>query len=51
MAAALVGPARANQILKKRPFDSHDGLTEIRGISSRQITDMKKQGRAVVIRL
>lgn len=43
-----IGPARAQDIIDQRPFDSIDDLTKIKGIGSARIKDIKDQGLACV---
>lgn len=43
-----IGPARAEQILDLRPFDSLDDLTEVDGIGPSRLEDIKDQGLACV---
>ncbi len=43
-----IGPARAREIIKTRPFFSLDELTRIHGIGEKTVFDIKNQGLAYV---
>jgi competence protein ComEC len=43
-----IGPARAQEIIEKRPFGSVDDLTRITGIAAARLADIKAQGIACV---
>ena len=43
-----IGPARAEEIIQKRPFTSLDDLLRITGIGQGRLGDIKKQGLACV---
>lgn len=41
-----IGPARAQEIIEKRPFSSIDDLTRVSGIGPKRLSDIKEQGIA-----
>ncbi|RKQ35910.1 MBL fold metallo-hydrolase [Oceanobacillus halophilus] len=41
-----IGPARAQELIERRPFESVDDLTRINGIGPARITDIKEEGLA-----
>lgn len=43
-----IGPARAQDLIDQRPFDSVDDLTSIKGIGNARIADIKEEGLACV---
>jgi len=43
-----IGPARAEEIIRLRPFSSVDGLTRVTGIGPARLQDIKDEGRAYV---
>lgn len=43
-----IGPARAQELIDLRPFNSVDDLTRIKGIGKARLDDIKAQGRACV---
>jgi competence protein ComEC len=43
-----VGPARASEIIRQRPFRSLEALRSIRGISSQRLHDIREEGKAYV---
>jgi len=43
-----IGPARAEELIRLRPFKSVDGLTRIDGIGPARLEDIKEQGLACV---
>ena len=46
-----IGPKRALQIIRLRPFKSVDGLTRVKGIAAKRLADIKRQGVACVVAL
>ncbi len=44
-----IGPARAEEIVRLRPFSSLDDLTRVPGIGAKTVADIKEQGLAYVI--
>ncbi len=44
-----IGPARAEEIVRLRPFSSLDNLTRVPGIGAKIVADIKEQGLAYVI--
>ncbi|MHA6251514.1 MBL fold metallo-hydrolase [Oceanobacillus sp. CAU 1775] len=43
-----IGPARAEELIQIRPFDSVDNLSRIKGIGPARIADIKAEGKACV---
>ncbi|MCW3490225.1 MBL fold metallo-hydrolase [Dethiobacter alkaliphilus] len=43
-----IGPVRAEEIIKLRPFDSVDDLVRVSGIGPVRLEDIKKEGKAYV---
>ena len=43
-----IGPERAEEIIRLRPFRSLDDLRQVRGIGPFRLRDIKKQGIAYV---
>lgn len=43
-----IGPARAEEIVRLRPFSSLDDLTRVSGIGEKTVSDIKEQGLAYV---
>jgi len=43
-----IGPVRAKEIIRLRPFDSVDDLVRVSGIGSVRLEDIKKEGKACV---
>ncbi len=43
-----IGPARAVEIIKLRPFSSVDGLSRVSGIGPGWLQDIKVEGKAYV---
>ena len=43
-----IGPARAQQIISLRPFESVDGLIDVVGIGNATLEEIKSQGLACV---
>ncbi len=43
-----IGPARAREVISRRPFSSLEELIEVPGIDSRRLEDIRKQNIAIV---